>query len=208
MKKTRTVLLITDDGQYELSVNPPELSVTQDSKDKTIDLLNVGEVNVPGKRGLVKLTLSTFLPDANSPFYTGSAPEKIIQAVKKAKNGQKTIRIIISGSDVNTLFTVSSMSETYKEGQADIYISWSFIESRDLNTGQIASWVKRYTNTGLCTRNISRSVPKVVVVKNGDTLWNLARRYYDDGSRWKDIADANDLLEDNLEIGMRLVIPK
>lgn len=208
MKKTRTVLLITDDGQYELSVNPSDLSVTQDSKDKTIDLLNVGEVNVPGKRGLIKVTLSTFLPDSNSPFYTGSAPEKIIQAVKKAKNGQKTIRIIISGSDVNTLFTVSSMSETYKEGQADIYISWSFIESRDLNTGQIASWVKRYTNTGLCTRNTSRSVPKVVVVKNGDTLWNLARRYYDDGSRWKEIADANDLLEGNLEIGMRLVIPK
>lgn len=208
MKKTRTVLLITDDGQYELPVNPPELSVTQDSKDKTIDLLNVGEVNVPGMRGLIKVTLSSFLPDQDSPFYTGSKPEKIVQAVRKAKNGQRTVRIIISGSDINTLFTVSSMSETYKEGQADIYISWSFVESRDLNTGQVASWVKRYTNTGLCTRNTSRSIPKVIVAQKGDTLWNLARRYYDDGSRWKEIAAANGLLEDALEAGMRLVIPK
>lgn len=207
MRKTRTVLLITDDGQFELSVNPPEISVTQDNKDKTIDLLNVGEINVPGKRGLVRVTLATFLPDSNSPFYTGTAPERIVQAVKKAKNGQKPIRIIISGSDVNTLFNVSSMNETYKEGQGDIYISWSFVELRDLNTGQVASFVRRYTDTGLCTRSTKRSVPKAVTVQSGDTLWNLARRYYDDGSRWKDIALANDMYEDAPVPGMRLILP-
>lgn len=207
MRKTRTVLLVTDDGQFELSVNPPEISVTQDNKDKTIDLLNIGEINVPGKRGLVRVSLATFLPDSNSPFYTGNAPERIIQAVKKAKNGQKSIRIIISGSDVNTLFNVSSMNEIYKEGQGDIYISWSFVELRDLNTGQVASFVRRYTDTGLCTRSTKRRVPKTVTVQNGDTLWILAKRYYDDGSRWKDIAMANDMYEDALVPGMRLIIP-
>lgn len=207
MRKTRTVLLVTDDGQFELSVNPPEISVTQDNKDKTIDLLNVGEINVPGMRGLIKVSLATFLPDASSPFYTGTAPERIVQAVKKAKNGQKAVRIIISGSDVNTQFNISSMNEIYKEGQGDIYISWSFIELRDLNTGQVASFVRRYTDTGLCTRRTTRSVPKAVTVQSGDTLWNLARRYYDDGSRWKDIAMANDMYEDALVPGMRLIIP-
>lgn len=207
MRKTRTVLLVTGDGQFELSVNPPEISVTQDNKDKTIDLLNVGEINVPGMRGLIKVSLATFLPDSNSPFFTGTAPEQIVQAVKKAKNGQKAIRIIISGSDVNTQFNVSAMNEIYKEGQGDIYISWSFVELRDLNTGQVASFVRRYTDTGLCTRRTTRSVPKTVTVQNGDTLWNLARRYYDDGSRWKDIALANDMYEDNLLPGTRLIIP-
>lgn len=207
MRKTRTVLLVTGDGQFELSVNPPEISVTQDNKDKTIDLLNVGEINVPGMRGLIKVSLATFLPDSNSPFYTGVAPEQIVQAVKKAKNGQKAIRIIISGSDVNTQFNVSSMSETYKEGQGDIYISWAFVELRDLNTGQVASFVRRYTDTGLCTRRTTRSVPKAVTVQSGDTLWNLAKRYYDDGSRWKDIAMANDMYEDAPVPGMRLIIP-
>ena len=181
--------------------------MTQENKDKTIDLLNVGEVNVPGMRGLIKVSLATFLPDSNSPFFTGTAPEQIVQAVKKAKNGQKAVRIIISGSDVNTQFNVSSMNEIYKEGQGDIYISWSFIELRDLNTGQVASFVRRYTDTGLCTRRTARSVPKVILVQSGDTLWNLARRYYDDGSRWKEIAMANGMYEDALVPGMRLVLP-
>lgn len=207
MGKTRSVLIIADGSRFELAVNPREISVTQDSKDKTIDLLNVGEVNVPGNRGLVKVSLATFLPDQDSPFYTGNAPETMIQTVKKAKNGKKPLRIIISGTDVNTLFTISSMNEIYKEGQADIYISWSFVESRDLNTGQVASWVRRYTETGLCYRNTSNTVPKIVTAINGDTLWSLARRYYGDGARWKDIAAANGLSEDRLSAGTRLVMP-
>lgn len=194
-------------SQYELAVNPREISITQDSKDKTIDLLNVGEVNVPGNRGLIKVTLTTFLPDRTSPFYTGNTPETIVQAVKKAKNGQKTLRIIISGTDINTLFTVAAINETYKEGQEDIYISWSFTESRDLNTGTVASWVRRYTETGLCNRNTGNVIPKVVTVMQNESLWSLARRYYNDGSRWKDIAAANGLAEDQVSAGMRLVMP-
>lgn len=208
MKKTRSVLIVTDGSQYELAVNPREISVTQESKDKTIDLLNVGEVNVPGNRGLIKVTLATFLPYKDSPFYTGYAPETIIQAVKKAKNGKKTLRVIISGTDVNTLFTVSSMNEIYKEGQEDIYISWSFVEARDLNMGQVASWVKRYTDAGLCNRNTGNVIPKIITVKKNDTLWGLAKRYYDDGSRWKDIAAVNGLTADRISVGMRLVMPE
>lgn len=208
MRKTRTIAFIMDDGRYELAVNPSELSVTQESKDRTIDLLNVGEVNVPGNRGLIKVTISTFLPDRDSPFNTGYAPESLVMALKKAKNGKKTVRIIISGTDINTLFTVSSTNETYKEGQTDIYVSWAFVESRELNTQQVASWVRRYTETGLCNRNTSNSVPKAAAVLSDDTLWNMARRYYDNGERWKDIAVANGMSEDKLTAGMRLQIPQ
>ncbi len=208
MRKTRTIMMMVEGGQYELAVNPPELTVTQESKDRTIDLLNVGEVNVAGNRGLIKVTISTFLPDAGSPFYTGYAPESLIMAMKKAKNGKKTVRIIISGTDVNTLFTVSSVGETYKEGQADSYVSWAFVESRELNTQQVASWVRRYTQTGLCIRNTSNSIPKAVTALSGDTLWDVARRYYDDGERWRDIAAANGMSEDRLTAGMRLQIPQ
>lgn len=206
---TRTILIVTDDGQFELNVNPRELTVTQDSKDKTIDLLNVGEFNVQGNRGLIKVSLSTFLPDTGSHFNrTGTAPESMVLALKKAKNGKRPVRIIISGTDVNAKFSISSMGETYKEGQPDIYVAWSFVESRDLNTQPVASWVKRYTETGICTRRTTNSVPKTVIAIAGDSLWDMARRFYDDGRRWQDIAAANGLTEDRLTGGERLVIPE
>lgn len=209
---TRAVLLVTDDGSFVLDVNPKEISVTQQNKDKTIDLLNVGEVNVKGNRGLVKTALSTFLPASGSHFNrSGTAPEEIIQAVRKAKNGKRSVRIVISGTDINATFSVSSMEEKYVEGQEDIYINWSFVEERELNTASVASYTKRYTDTGLCDRPEERSTPKSVTLKQGDSLWNIACREYGDGSRWKDIAAANGITEDEvrrLQVGREIVMPE
>ena len=206
---TRVIAVVTDDGRFELDVNPKELSVTQDSKDKTIDLLNVGEFNVQGNRGLIQVAIATFLPAADSPFNrSGTAPETIIMALKKAKNGKRPVRLIISGTDVNTRFTISSVTDTYREGSRDPQVSWSFTESRDLNTQPVASWVRRYTETGICERNTLSSIPKSVTAKAGDSLWDMAKRYYDDGSRWEEIAAANGMAEDRLSGGERLVIPE
>lgn len=50
----------------------------------------------------------------------------------------------------------------------------------------------------------------VHVVAKGDTLFGLARRYYRDQARWKDIlaANRNELRDPNmLRVGQRLIIP-
>lgn len=48
-------------------------------------------------------------------------------------------------------------------------------------------------------------------VQPGDDLWSLAERYYQDGSRWREIAAANDTVlltaTDHLEVGMVLAVP-
>jgi nucleoid-associated protein YgaU len=47
-------------------------------------------------------------------------------------------------------------------------------------------------------------------VQRGDTLFNLAQRYYGSSSKWRDIFEANrDLLpsQNSLRIGMELKIP-
>ncbi len=51
---------------------------------------------------------------------------------------------------------------------------------------------------------------KTYVVRKGDTLYGLARKFYNDQSRWRDIYNANrDRLSspNQLRVGMRLVIP-
>ena len=48
------------------------------------------------------------------------------------------------------------------------------------------------------------------VVRKGDTLYKLARRFYNDEARWRDIWEANRASlgsPDKLSIGMKLVIP-
>jgi len=51
---------------------------------------------------------------------------------------------------------------------------------------------------------------RTYTVQRGDTLYKLARRFYNDAAKWRDIYDANrDVIKDpnKIEVGMKLVIP-
>jgi nucleoid-associated protein YgaU len=209
MAKTRSVLVSTDGGQFELAVNPKQIQVSSDNGDKSIELLNIGTVMLPGHRNPVKITIQTFLPAPGSPFYRGVSPDSMISMIEKAKNGQKSIRIIISGTNVNHKFIVNSASATYTEGQNDVQVAWGFTEDRFSGIAAVASMANRYTATGLSQRPDTQETPKSVAVKSGDTLWGFAVQYYGDGTRWQDIARQNGITDPKkLSVGKVLEIPQ
>lgn len=212
MGNTRVIKLIGTGASYELTVNPRELSVTQTSGNKTINLLNVGEVVIAGNRGTIKTVINTFLPAPNSPFYKGQNPEELITRIKQWKNGRQPLRIIISGTDVNTMFLVEGMEEKYKEGQYDIAVNWSFVEYRVLNVPATATtaFVNNINRPEtLKSRTGKIEIPKKTTVRVGDSLWGYAIRYYGDGRYWKKIAEANGITNpDSISIGMILEIPQ
>ncbi len=211
MANTRVVRFEGNGGNFELPVNPKELSVTQGSGNKTINLLNVGEVVVAGNRGPIKMAVNTFLPASNSPFYKERNPEEIVTKMKQWKNGRQPLRIIVSGTDINTMFLVENMEEQYREGQLDIYINWNFTEYRVLNVPASATtaFSGNVNSSELKERSGVVKTPKKVTVKTGDSLWGLAIRYYGDGRLWKKIADANGIANPNrIKSGMVLEMPK
>lgn len=209
MAKTRSIFIITDDGQFELAVNPKQVQISSDNGDKSIELLNIGTIMLPGHRNPIKITIQTFLPASGSPFYKGVSPDSMINMVNKAKNGQKSIRLIISGTGINHKFIVNSSLETYTEGQKDVQVTWGFTEDRASSIMAVASAADRYTDTGLKQRPDTQDTPKTVVVKKGDTLWAFAVKYYGDGTRWTEIADRNGISNPRrLQIGKVLEIPQ
>lgn len=211
MANTRIIRFAGNGASFEIAVNPKDFTVTQGSGNKSISLLNVGEVVIAGYRGLIKTTITTFLPASSSPFYKGKNPEEIISRMKQWKNGKQPVRIIITGTDINTMFLIENMDEKYAEGQLDIMVNWSFVEYRVLNMPASATtaFVNNTTTEALKPRTGTNTVPKVVTVKTGDSLWGYAVRYYGSGSFWKVIADANHITNpDNITAGMRLEIPR
>lgn len=47
----------------------------------------------------------------------------------------------------------------------------------------------------------------VYTVERGESLWIVAQRYYGDGTRWVEIAEANSLTDGQVEEGAEIVIP-
>lgn len=57
---------------------------------------------------------------------------------------------------------------------------------------------------------IPREQINTYVIKSGDSLFKIARQFYGDPNRWRDILDANrDVISDesNLKVGTRIVLP-
>lgn len=206
---TRIISISAGGGSFALAVNPKEVTVSSGSKLKTLELLNVGDIAVAGNRTVEKIHISNaFLPSPVSPFYNGIHPETILALMNKCKDAPSPVRVIISGTDINKQFWVETMDETYVEGDRDPHVSWSFKEYRQTTVLSVASLANRQTYTGLNQRVSTQQVPKSVTVKKGTTMWDLAKKYYGDGTRWKEIQAANGgVNERKLQIGSTLVIP-
>lgn len=52
------------------------------------------------------------------------------------------------------------------------------------------------------------SLPGKYTVKEGETLFLIAQKYYDDGGKYPEIMRANNLTSDSIEVGQELNIPK
>ena len=72
---------------------------------------------------------------------------------------------------------------------------------RNLNTG---------TTTPVATSTEQEQTQASEVkhtVVTGDSLWSIAEKHYDDGFKWTDIRDANDLQGKPIRVGQELIIP-
>ena len=69
--KTRVIELSVNNRKevIELPVNPASVEFTEKQLNQAITLLNIGEANLKGERGLKYTKMSSFFPSEKSPFY-------------------------------------------------------------------------------------------------------------------------------------------
>lgn len=194
--KTRTIELSYNNHEeaFVLPINPQEFEFTEPHNNQKINLLNIGEAKLMGHRGLLSGSFSSFFPSRNSPFfrYADREPEEYIRLLKKWKSKTQPIRVIISGCDFNLAMTIDSLALKHLEGDQDTYYTLSLSEYRFLNVPTVKEESKPKSKTsGLSTRPNTRPTPKTYKVVAGDCLWNIASRFYGDGSKYMTIYNAN-----------------
>lgn len=88
---------------FNLPINPSEFEFSEAQNNQKITLLNIGEANLIGHRGLVTGSLSSFFPAPSSPLarYADREPMEYIRLLEKWKTSTQPIRVIISDCDFN-----------------------------------------------------------------------------------------------------------
>lgn len=192
--KTRIIELSVDNRKevIELPVNPAEVKFNEPQLNQAKTLLNVGEANLPGERGLKHTELSSFFPSEKSPFwrYAKMRPEKYVALLQGWKRSKKIIRVIISDMGINLAMLMDDFEYFMKEGDGDVYYRIPLSEYRDLNVSAVQSSTV-IQNNGLLARPALAMAAGIRAVCLGDTLWGMAKQTYGSGAEFTKIYEAN-----------------
>ena len=212
-------------GSVLLPIPPEKLTLKVKSANKTMTLINEGEVNFLKDAGLTDIEFDVLIPAVQYSFanYDGGfkSPVYFTNWFEELKTSKKPFQFIVSRKmpDGKLMFdndmTVSMESYTIKEQSNngfDLTVSIKLKQYRPFGTkvlkvnGNVASVVsvREQGNSPAPTQGTTYTVQK------GDTLWNIAKKTYGDGSKYTKIYEANKdkITNPNLiYVGQVLTIP-
>jgi hypothetical protein len=192
-------------------ITPSELSIKIGSNNKTITLINEGDINILKAPSLVEVEFEACFPMPKSQNYPFSREVKPFQEYwdkfKELKEKRKpfyfyVIRTTPNGKstwDTELLVALESfeMVEDADNGN-DVIISFKLKQYKEYGIKKLQnSSANGNTSDSTSTSDIERSTTgkdtksSVYTVQSGDCFWNIAKAAYGDATRWKEIYEAN-----------------
>lgn len=185
-----------------LPVAPPAISTKINGKNRVINLVNGGEINLIQGAGLTEISFSFLLPAKKYPFavYESGFKEPIFYLKKliKLKNSLNPFKLIIirnhfHSSSMQVTLENFSILEDKEKNDSDVIVNVNLKEYAFPSVKKIKVKPVIYTQR---TRPSDKKIPTVYTVKKGDCLWEISRRFFGDGNRFKEIYRANQALID------------
>ena len=201
-----------NEERIRLPVIPSSFEVSIPHQNTTVNITNLGEINLIGKTGLMSMTIESFFPNQKYNFclYKDfNKPYEYIKQLLKWKDSGKPIRVIVTGTPINYAMAIESIVYSEIDATGDVYFTLELKEYKFISTSTVKTTITK-NGTTLTTPTTTREVkspPTSYVVKQGDTLWLIAKKMTGEGSNYKTIAQKNNITNpDKLHIGQRLVI--
>lgn len=200
-----------------LPVAPSKLQLKINNQNKTLTLINEGEINILKKAKLTDVDFEVLIPQVKYPFalYKDGFQKATyyLEKLESLKTSQQPFQFIVT----RTLPNGSMLFDTnMKVSLEDYKVTEQSNEGFDL---VVSISLKQYKDYGTKTANITFSQPKpnappkpkATVTKprpaetspapkqkakthkvvRGDTLWAIAKKFYGNGSQYPKIFNAN-----------------
>ncbi|MDE6021205.1 MAG: LysM peptidoglycan-binding domain-containing protein [Ruminococcus sp.] len=183
--------------KLQLPVNPESISIKRGSDNDKVSITGLGEITIIQSRCAVEFSFSSFFP---ATYFPGAKlreitpPLKIIKKIIEWQESNKPIHFIVTQCGIDLYCSIESFNYSEKGGDVGTYeYSLSLKEYREITVRQINVDVynQKATVTNTEQRVDNTQQPKTYTVKSGDCLWNIAKKFYGDGSKYKRIYEAN-----------------
>ena len=164
------------------AINVQDYAIINDS-----NITGLGDVTVFGGKGLRTIEISSFFPNPKKkyPFVSYTDYPKQYDCVNKIKKWMdkgEVLRFIVTGTEINFQVRITDFEYSEQDGTRDVHFSINLKEYRKI---KISSTDDDKKNTD------NKPKQKTYTVKSGDTLYDIAKKYYGKGSDYKKIIEKN-----------------
>lgn len=211
-----------DDSLIVLPLSPKSFDTVVGNANSTVELVSVGQFNIIKDIGLRTFEFTVLLPKNDilieASEYGFNEPIYYLSAFREFKASKKPVRMLITrtlpnGTSIFPGNILVSFEDYYVYENAgeegDFWVKLKLKEYRNV----VAS-VFENGGGGVIYEKIQNPVdekktPSEYIVKKGDSLWAIAKLYLDNGARYKEIAELNNIQDpDRISIGMKLILPE
>ncbi len=196
--------------EYLLPVPPSKLTIKINHANKTVSLINEGEINILKQPKLTEIEFECEIPQTKQPYavYTSGFKDAgyFLDYFEKLKAGKKPFRFIVcrknpSGKTLlNTNLKVSLEDYKITEDSGNGFDfkvkvnlkQWRDYGTKTVNIQMAASGAKASIEPQREADNapVPTASQSYTVIK-GNTLWGIAKRFYGNGAKYTVIYEAN-----------------
>ncbi len=201
-----------------LPIAPGRLQLSIKNENKTIKLMNEGQVNLLKTAGLTDIEFECIIPQIEYPFavYTSGfcGAEYYLAYFERLKTRQRPFQFIVTrrmpdggalfGTNMKVSMEDYRITENAEEG-FDLSVKINLKQYREYGTKSVSIKGAAVNTAGNVSASYTVSVEQTrsresapstskirsYTVKPGDTIFGIAKEMYGDGSRYQDIYNNN-----------------
>lgn len=163
-------------NQITLPVTPESFEISFGRRVETVNIHQLGDINLWGGKLMATIQLSCLLPAQNYPFSTADrGPYDYIELLETWIDRKRVLRYIVTGTPVNVQVMLESLHYGERDGTGDVYAQLTLREYPELEAVETT----RSKSVGKPRPSMEEPVEEsTYVVKAGDTLWSICRAAY------------------------------
>lgn len=191
----------------ELPIAPQKLTVKIKGNNKTLTLINEGDINFLRAPGLTEITFDTVLPMLGQYSFANGyrRPDSYLNKLESLMTDKEPFRFLVSRVapsgrllyDTNMKVSLENYTVTEDATKGpDVTVSITLKQYISYSTKTVTVVKPKPEKKPVVQQKKKRetsSAPKVktYTVESGDCLWNIAKKYYGNGAQYTKIYNAN-----------------
>ena len=191
----------------ELPIAPQKLTVKIKGNNKTLTLINEGDINFLRAPGLTEITFDAVLPMLGQYSFANGyrRPDSYLNKLESLMTDKEPFRFLVSRVapsgrllyDTNMKVSLENYTVTEDATKVpDVTVSITLKQYISYSTKTVTVVKPKPEKKPVVQQKKKRetsSAPKVktYTVKSGDCLWNIAKKYYGNGAQYTKIYNAN-----------------